>query len=361
MHRLLAALVACFWFILSASAGTSSPTLEVVGEFPGQQVTGVAISREGRLFVNLPYWSEPHTVSVAEVKDGKLVPYPDEVWNQNSGDPGTRFVCVQSVYVDDKDRLWVVDPAAVKQGAVAKGGAKLVQIDLQTNRVVDAIIFDESVAPAKSYLNDVRIDSKHEFAFLTDSGAGALVVVDLSSRQARRVLADHPSTKAEPGLKLTVEGVPLVDPKNGEPVQVNSDGIAFDPDDGFLYYQALTGQTLYRIPAAALEDANQDDAALSRMAEAFGHVPAADGLWYDRGFLYSGALERDAIMVMNLETHELKQVLQDDRLHWPDSFAQGADRAIYVTTSQINLTPRFNHGQTRVQDPFRIFRFGPGN
>jgi hypothetical protein len=112
MHRLSAALAGFLFAVLPASAETSRPKLEVVGEFPGRQITGVAVSRGGRLFVNLPYWSEPHTVSVAEVKDGKLIPYPDEVWNQNLGDPGTRFVCVQSIYVDDKDRLWVVDPAA---------------------------------------------------------------------------------------------------------------------------------------------------------------------------------------------------------------------------------------------------------
>ena len=52
--------------------------LGVVAEFPHQQVTGVAVSRTGRTFVNFPYWSDGHTLSVAEIgSGGGLQPYPD--------------------------------------------------------------------------------------------------------------------------------------------------------------------------------------------------------------------------------------------------------------------------------------------
>jgi hypothetical protein len=39
---------------------------------------GVAVSAQGRVFVNFPFWSDDHTISVAEVVDGKLRPFPDE-------------------------------------------------------------------------------------------------------------------------------------------------------------------------------------------------------------------------------------------------------------------------------------------
>ena len=93
--------------------------------FPTQQVTGVTVSAKGRVFVNFPFWSDDHTISVAEVVDGKPKPFPDEAWNAKAGPPAQRWICVQSVVVDDQDALWVLDPASPKTEAVVEGGPKL--------------------------------------------------------------------------------------------------------------------------------------------------------------------------------------------------------------------------------------------
>jgi DNA-binding beta-propeller fold protein YncE len=77
---------------------------------------------------------------------------------------------VQSVVVDDQDALWVLDPTSPKTEAVVKGGSKLVKIDLAKNKVTQSIIFDENVAPERSYLNDVRVDTRTGHAFITESG-----------------------------------------------------------------------------------------------------------------------------------------------------------------------------------------------
>jgi hypothetical protein len=79
-----------------------------------RQWTGVAVSKTGRVFVNFPRWQPTVTVSVGEIDDaGHVVPYPNESINRwsNDADPKESFVCVQSVYVDAKDRLWILDPA----------------------------------------------------------------------------------------------------------------------------------------------------------------------------------------------------------------------------------------------------------
>ena len=153
-------------------------TLEEVASFAKQQVTGVAVSAQGRVFVNFPFWSDDHTISVAEVVDGKLRPCPDEAWNVKDGPVNKRWVCVQSVVVDDQDALWVLDPASPKTEAVVKGGPKLVKVDLLANKVAQTITFDESIAPERSYLNDVRMDTKTGHAFITESGTGSIVVVN---------------------------------------------------------------------------------------------------------------------------------------------------------------------------------------
>ena len=70
------------------------------------QVTGVTVSKDGRIFVNFPRWTEDSPVSVAEVKDGKLTPFPDAEWNawrnakKDEISARDHWVCVQSVERD---------------------------------------------------------------------------------------------------------------------------------------------------------------------------------------------------------------------------------------------------------------------
>jgi sugar lactone lactonase YvrE len=341
-------------FVVSASP---PPPLNVEAEFPHQQVTGVAVSRTGRVFVNFPYWSDGHTVSVAELDAaGQPRPFPDENWNVKTAPPADRFVCVQSVYVDDTDALWIVDAGSPKQTGVVEGGAKLVKVNLGDNRVAQVIHFDRRAAPEKSYLNDVRVDTKNQFAFLTDSNLGAIVVVDLKTDTARRVLDNDPSVKPEPNLALKVEGNVLIDPEKQRPLAIASDGIALDPVGGWLYYKALTGHTLYRIPTEALENEQLADQELANRIERVGRVPASDGLAFRDGKIYVSSIEDDSVVRYDVTTKTSEVVVRDERLKWPDSFAFGPDGTLYVTSSQIHLTPKFNDGATRVREPFRVFK-----
>src|SRR3981081_3769497 len=91
--------------------------LEEAARFPSQ-ATGVAVSADGRIFVNFPRWTEDSPVSVVEVgRDGTLKPYPDEEWNSwRNAQATTRtardhFVCVQSVVAHHRDTLSGVQPA----------------------------------------------------------------------------------------------------------------------------------------------------------------------------------------------------------------------------------------------------------
>jgi hypothetical protein len=80
--------VACAIMLFHASAIRAEQVeLEEVAAFPSQQVTGVTVSATGRVFVNFPFWSDEHTISVAEVVEGKPKPFPDEAWNAKNGPP----------------------------------------------------------------------------------------------------------------------------------------------------------------------------------------------------------------------------------------------------------------------------------
>ncbi len=56
--------------------------LEAVAAFDGAMPTGVTVSRTGRMFVNFPRWGDPVEFTVAEVKDGKPVPFPNAEINR---------------------------------------------------------------------------------------------------------------------------------------------------------------------------------------------------------------------------------------------------------------------------------------
>ena len=307
-----------------------------------RQWTGVAVSDSGRIFVNYPRWSDDVPVSVAELKNNdKPVPYPDEVWNR--WDPNSvtsarsRFVCVQSVYIDANNALWILDAANPRFEGVVKGGPKLVKVDLADDRVLQTVYFDSEVALKNSYLNDVRIDEGRGVAYITDSGAGGLIVVDLETGRSRRVLADHPSTRSE-DVAVTIGESPWMRPDGSRP-RVHADGIALSADREYLYYHALTGHTLYRIETRWLRPDAATTDALGAKVETVTQTGPVDGIIFGPdGALYLTALEENAVKRLTLDGRN-EIVVQDPRLAWPDTFAVGPEGALYVTTSQIHTQP----------------------
>lgn len=318
-----------------------------------RQWTGLAISSEGRIFVNYPRWSDAVPVSVAELgPEGEPRPYPDASWNAYSpeADPAKVFVCVQSVVRDSQDDLWILDPANPKFGGVVEGGPKLLHVDLETDRVLRVYRFDAAVAPENSYLNDVRVDRERGYAYLTDSGAGALVVLNLESGASRRLLAQDPSTMSEDVL-LRIGGKPWRRADGSRP-QVHADGIALGYDGKILFFQSLTGRNMYSILTRYLRDESLLPFEIAREVNWLGETGAADGLLFGPDQrIYISALEENAVRALDREGR-VTTVVQDPRIAWPDSFALGPDGLVYFTTSQIHLG-------ANPPEPYRIFKIAP--
>jgi sugar lactone lactonase YvrE len=324
------------------------------------QMTGIAVSRQGRIFVNFPRWGKDPLYSVAELMpDGSLRPYPDNDWNRwgkvETNHPETHFVCVQSVVVDADDFLWILDPASPGFTGVVTGGAKLLKINLATNRVEKVIRFDSIVAQRNSYLNDVRIDPAGDVAYITDSGTGAIIVVDLASGTSRRRLSGDPSTKAEPGYVPMIEGRALRT-GNGRVPQIHADGIAIDSSGEYLYYHALTAGTLYRIETSVLKDVNISEEQLAELVERLAQTGAVDGMVMDADDnLYFTALEENAVKRYRPDG-SIETVIKDDAIQWPDSMAISPDNYLYFTASQIHRMPRFRNGKDERVTPYSMFK-----
>ena len=335
---------------------------QLVARFPTQQITGVAATADGRLFVNLPRWTVDVPVSVGEVKNGQITPFPSAEWNAWRNvkplSPADHFICVQSVVADGRGNLWVLDPAAPGQQGPVPGGAKLVRIDLKSNAVAQVITFRPDVAIPGSYLNDIRFSPDGRFGYLSDSGIrGALVTVDLQSGRAWRVLDGHPSTQVEQGVVPQADGRELRRPDAREP-KFAADGIALSPDGATFYWQALTGRTLYSLPTSVMQDQAGSAQAGDRVSKvATTHV--ADGFWIDaRGRFYITDPEHESVQVADRPGAALRTLARDPAMRWPDSFAQGGpDGPVYVSSSHIQDSPWFKPQATTT--PSEIWRLPP--
>ncbi len=313
------------------------------------QVTGVAVVEDGRRFVNFPRWTDDAPVSVAEVlPNGTLRPYPDQKWNSWRNARAAElpvsdyFVCVQSIVPDGQGHLWVVDAGAPGNERILEGAPKLVRIDLSTNRVSKIVPLGPDLALQGTYLNDIRFSPDGRTGYITDSGTrGAIIVIDLESGKGVRALDGHPSTQVDKSVKVTLDGRPLVRPDGRQPMFA-SDGIAISNDGKTLYYQALTGNTLYAIDTDRLRpEVGEADrgAAVRRIATT--HV--ADGLWMSKaGILYLTSPTDYSIKRLN--GGGTTTVLTDRRLRWPDTFSEGPDGRMYVTASHIQDTNWFKPG-----------------
>lgn len=340
-------------------------TAQLVATFRGPMPTGVAVSHRGRIFTNFPRWGDPVQFTVAEVRNGRAVPFPNRDWHDLKRPVAQRFVSVQSVVVDARDRLWALDTGSVKMGPVVPQGPKLVCIDLKTNQVRQTILIPPDVALKWSYLNDVRFDLRRGadgMAYITDSsgpGPNGIIVVDLASGRSWRKLHDHPSTQAEPKFVPFVEGMAMMQrPKGQKPkyVAIGSDGIAISADGERLYYCPLASRKLYSVRVDALSDQRTTGAQVSATVIDHGDKGMSDGLETDnKGRVYCTAVEHNAI-VRRHQNGLYETLVHDPKVLWPDTLAVARNGYLYFTANQLHRQPNFHNGRDRRVKPYSIMR-----
>jgi len=326
--------------------------------------TGIAVSRQGRVFLCAPRWGEPVAATVVEVRDRKAVPFPDAATAGPDGDPATRLVSVQSVVVDAADRLWALD-TGIAHGKAEPGAAKLVGYDLTTGTAVRSVAFPADVMVPGTYLNDVRVDLARGTAgtaYVTDSssrGPNGILVVDLATGAVRRRLAGHPSVRPDPSFMAVVEGHPLrlhLADRRAAPFAVGADGIALSPDGATLYYCPLSARRLYAVPTSALADPAVTEEALAAAVQDLGDKPASDGLEMDAaGRLYATAYELNAVLVREADG-TWQPLAHDSRLLWPDTLAVGPDGFLYVVANQLHRQASFHGGNDMRRPPYLVAR-----
>jgi len=343
-------------------------SLEVVAKINGAMPTGIAVSSDGRIFINYPRWGDKVEFTVAEVVNGIPAAFPNTRMNEqgNVDTQKERIVSAQSVVVDPTGSvLWILDTGSIRPHPISYGGPKLIAVDLKTNQVTRTILISESALDEDTYLNDVRFQldlGKSGYAFITDSSSnGGIIVVDLNSGESWRRLGKTRFTMSDPGFYPVVEAQIMMLRDAGKTAQrfdVGSDGLAISSSGKTLFFRSLTSRHLYSVPLEELTNRSIKDTQLEKMVTDHGQVAgASDGMEADReGRIYLTDYEHNAIHRYNGSMAAMETIVSSPSLIWPDTLSLGDDGFLYFTANQLNRRDIFHQGQDKRIQPYMIFR-----
>ena len=334
---------------LSRTPELPSAALEEVLAYP-EPIGNVAVSRDGRLFFTVHPESRPHGNKLLEYVDGASVPYPS-LRQQTE-----LFDTPLGIVIDRLDRLWVID-----HGNHGLRSARIVGIDLLTGDVIREQHFDESIAPFGSMLQDLQVSADGRTIVIADASfwrkSAALIVYDVETGTARRVLEGHKSVSAE--NYVIQSGDRKMEFLGGMAVlRGGVDGIALSDD--WLYWGSLSGSGLYRMRLKDLRKRDLPPSQLAKLLERVSDKPLSDGLSVDlSGNVYITDIEHQAIFRVT-PTGELSTVIQSRDIRWPDALSFGPEGYLYIADSALPELILKSNDHIKAQGPYRIFRFKPG-
>jgi hypothetical protein len=262
-------------FLCGLALAKQDPRLEtaIVSETP---INGVSTTPEGRTFLLYARVDGSTGPTVVESIGNTTVAYPNLAWNSYNASkgPSTHFVRINSQRIGPDGQLWIVDVGSPAFGepVILPDGPKLIVINITTNEV-SRVYPMGNVTLAQSLLDDIRFNPKSGKAYLTDAGVPALIVLDIVSGDARRVLEDDVSTRGN--MPVSAEGQ-LVHVAGGGFLYAYADQLEVSPDAMWLYYQSCDGG-IYRIETKYLDQAFYNSSMASVLAqypEPFAPTPA---------------------------------------------------------------------------------------
>ena len=336
---------------------SEKPHLIVAAESRDMIWNAVATDRE-RVFVAGPRWTGARGPAVA-LLNGLARAYPNVDWNNwaPGGDVTKAFVNVNALHRDDHNGLWVIDTGSPDFGGnPLPGGAKAVRIDLATDRVDRIYPLGPQVVLPGSYVDDIRFHGDH--AYLTDAGRPGLIVLDLRTGEAHRVLDGTRAVTASSDRPIIVDGNILRGP-DGTPLKVHSDPLEVSPDGTWLYFAPLEGPWS-KIETRWLDDLSVTPETLVTKVQPWADLPPVGGTAMDaNGDLYFTDLAENSLKRRTAEG-TITTIVQDPRLHWVDAPFIDADHAIWLPVPQLDRIALFNGGKSNVQWPVQLFRLDLG-
>lgn len=198
---------------------------------------------------------------------------------------------------------------------------------------------------------------------MTDAGYPGLIVLDLKTGQAVRVLDNQVSTTGS--LPVSAEGQILY--MNGEPVYLYADQLEVSPDGKYFYYEPASGG-LSRIRTQLLDEAFENfpnssfnkTPYLNKYVEPFAHTPSTGGTAIDaEGNIYNS--DTDSQRVIKISPNgTMTTLVQDPRLLWIDAMWIDDQQRLWMPAAQLNRGYPFHHGVSEIVKPLYVFSIDIG-
>ncbi len=348
-----------------AQQGDKAVTAELFASVP-QSVGNITFTPDNRvIYSHHPFFSPEMRVVELNPDRKSFKPFPNAAWNTPKQGTDQYLDSVLGLRGDENGIIWMLD-----MGQRTPLTPKIVGWDTKANRLHRIYYLPAPASLSESQHNDFVVDMKNRKFYIADEAIGpggngttaALVVVDMDTGAARRLLQGHVSTLPE-DRPINVDGKDLTVPgKDGKPVviKVGADGIAADKNFEWLYFGPLNGTSIYRVRIADLINEALSEAELGAQVERYAAKPNNGGLSIDGdGNLYLTEVESNAVGVIPPTDRRYRRFAWNDDLIWPDGVSYAPDGFMYVSAAQIPLAALFNGGTGRNKAPYHIFRFKP--
>jgi Gluconolactonase len=326
--------------------------------------TGVRVGQNDTVYVAVPRWTEgiPATLNYVTTKNGRPLLNAFPSWERNQAGNKSVLQSVMSFEIDELNRMWILDQGKIAYAPSQPGSQKLVIWDLNENKTVDYIEIPNEVAPYRtSFLNDLVVDNKNGFAYISDSGngspnhpvAGGIIIYNMKTKAFRRVLGQHYSTQDFPGFVFEIDNRPVF---RDRPMRLGVDGIALSADRSTLYYCPLTGRNLYSVDTKVLRDFNTTMEEIARGVQSLGSKgTTTDGMHADnQGNVFYTMLEGKGVGLYNPESSAFFDIISDDRMLWVDGVAFDQKGAIIFNSNRLHQV--FENPQTQINwdNPYNL-------
>jgi sugar lactone lactonase YvrE len=327
----------------------------------------VKVDRSGRVFASVARILDPRvpaTLNLVVTKNGQSVLQPFPSWEANDASRPEGLRSVLGFTIDSRNRLWALDMGYTGgEPRATPDGQKVVVFDLDSGRELRRIALPDAVAdPATSFLNDIALDERRQMAYISDSGsraeggaAGGIIVLDLKTGAARRVLDRSPLTGDDPERPLQVNGEPAIP---GVALKVGINGIALSPDGQHLYWSITTGDAVYSVETRHLRDGKLRDKDIARHVNGPIRIGGgSDGIAVGRdGGVYVTNVTLNRVQRIDPQTRTVATIAEGPEWIWPDTMAFDAEGALWVSTNHLNLAFSGRMDFDQAGPNFRIMR-----